>query len=178
MRTAVPKPYIAYYPVLWEQDALREMVHLIDSQSGVTTKIDVGHPPAYEELTERHNYDTNAPITLTGPTKTIRLGDVVLARSGDKGSNLNVGFFVRKQEQWDWLRTFLSRERVWQLLGKDADPSYYIERVEMPRIFAVHFVVYGILGRGVSSSTRLDTFGKGFADYVRDKLVEVPVDIL
>jgi len=27
----------------------------------------------------------------------------------------------------------------------------------------VHFVVYGILGRGVSSSTILDSLGKGFA---------------
>jgi hypothetical protein len=36
----------------------------------------------------------------------------------------------------------------------------------------------GILGRGVSSSSRLDGFGKGFVDYIRDKFVEVPLDIL
>jgi hypothetical protein len=39
---------------------------------------------------------------------------------------------------------------------------------------AIHFVVYGILGRGVSSSSRLD----GFADYLRDKFVDAPVAIL
>ena len=59
----------------------------------------------------------------------------------------------------------------------DWDDSFLIERVEFPKIHAVHFVIYGILGRGVSSSSRLDGFGKGFADYVRDKIVEVPADL-
>jgi len=30
----------------------------------------------------------------------------------------------------------------------------------------------------VSSSTRLDALGKGFADYMRDKVVDIPVAIL
>jgi hypothetical protein len=60
----------------------------------------------------------------------------------------------------------------------DWDDSFLIERVEFPEIHAVHFVIYGILGRGVSSSSRLDGFGKGFADYVRDKIVEVPAELL
>jgi len=38
--------------------------------------------------------------------------------------------------------------------------------------------VYGILGRGVSGSARLDGLGKGVADYLRDKVVEVPVALL
>lgn len=58
----------------------------------------------------------------------------------------------------------------------DWDDSFLIERVEFPRIYAVHFVICGILGRGVSSSSRLDGFGKGFADYVRDKIVQVPAE--
>lgn len=73
----------------------------------------------------------------------------------------------------------MSRKRMWELLGGDAAKGVYrIERVEFPRIKAVHFVVYGLLGRGVSSATRLDAFGKGFADYFRDKVVEVPVEVL
>jgi hypothetical protein len=36
----------------------------------------------------------------------------------------------------------------------------------------------GFLVRGVSSSSRLDGFGNGFGDYIRDKVVEVPVEIL
>lgn len=65
-----------------------------------------------------------------------------------------------------------------ELIGKDWNDSFFIERVEFRNIMAVHFVIYGILGRGVSSSSRLDGFGKGFVDYVRDKVVGVPVEIL
>lgn len=65
--------------------------------------------------------------------------------------------------------------RMRDLLGDDWDDSFSIERVEFPHIHAVHFVIYGILGRGVSSSSRLDGYGKGFADYIRDKVVSVPV---
>ena len=108
----------------------------------------------------------------------MRLGDIALGRSGDKGGNLNVGFFSTNPAHWPWLRGYMTKDRMRQLLGKDWHNSFFIERVEFPHIQAVHFVIYGILGRGVSSSSRLDGFGKGFADYVRDKFVEVPIDIL
>lgn len=180
MRTALPKPFLAYYPALWDQSAIRERVTFINDTASpsIHSPIDAGIPPVFRPLSSRDSYDTASPIALTGSKRRIKLGDVALARSGDKGGNLNVGVFVRTQSQWDWLRTYLSREQMWCLLGDDADDSYTIERVEFGRIFAVHFVIYGILGRGVSSSTRLDAFGKGFADYLRDKIVEVPEELV
>ncbi|KAF2174885.1 DUF1446-domain-containing protein [Zopfia rhizophila CBS 207.26] len=120
-----------------------------------------------------------------------RLGDIVLARSGDKGGNANVGFFIPTQlpssyppssplyaESWNWLRSFLTIPKLKELMGEDWDPSHYIERVEFPKIYAVHFVIYGILGRGVSGSSRLDGLGKGIGDWLRDRVVEVPVKFL
>lgn len=50
--------------------------------------------------------------------------------------------------------------------------------VELPDIAAVHFVIYGPLGRGVSSSTRLDGLGKGFAEFIRAVHVPVPRKLL
>ncbi|KAI8668577.1 hypothetical protein NCS57_00669200 [Fusarium keratoplasticum] len=180
MRTAFPKPFLAYYPALWDQSAIRERVTFINNavSSSIHRPVDAGIPPIFGPLSSRDSYDTASPVPLTGPKRKIKLGDVALARSGDKGGNLNVGIFVRTQRQWDWLRTYLSREQMWSLLGDDANDSYTIERVEFGHIFAVHFVIYGILGRGVSSSTRLDAFGKGFADYLRDKIVEVPEELV
>lgn len=69
----------------------------------------------------------------------------------------------------------MTRSRLRDLLGPDFDESYLIERVEFPHIRAVHFVVYGLLGRGVSSSSRLDGFGKGVADFLRDRVVDAPM---
>jgi hypothetical protein len=182
MRTAIPKPFLAMYPALFPQDSLKEMITFFDERTGAAGKAeDVGHPPKYEALERRENVETTVngkALASFGTTKAIRLGDLVLARSGDKGSNLNVGFFVRSAMAWEWLRSFLSSKKMIELMGEDWSDEYFLERVEFPNIFAVHFVVYGILGRGVSSSTRLDALGKAFADYMRDKVVDVPVAIL
>lgn len=59
----------------------------------------------------------------------------------------------------DFMKGFPSTERMRALLGDDWKPEFRIERVEMPKIHAIHFVVYGIFGRGISSSGRLDGFG-------------------
>lgn len=122
----------------------------------------------------RNNYDPAKSTEIPGPTRKVRLGDISLARSGDKGGNLNLGVFVNEPSLWEWFRSYMTRDRMKNLLGSDWQPSFFIERIEFPKIHAVHFVIYGILGRGVSSSTRLDGFGKGFADYIRDKVVEIP----
>ncbi|KAJ5663566.1 hypothetical protein N7507_004297 [Penicillium longicatenatum] len=177
LRTALPRPFLAYYPALIKQSQISETINFIDGPSTIHT-YETGHPPRYEELGVRKNYDTKAPEDFNAPFKQMRLGDIALARSGDKGGNLNVGFFVTNSAHWSWLRTYMSRDCMRELLSNDWKDSFFIERVEFPHIHAVHFVVYGILGRGVSSSSRLDGFGKGFADYIRDKVVDVPLEIL
>lgn len=140
--------------------------------------MNTGHPPKFEEFGMRESYDTRSPVSFSSPLRKVRLGDIALARSGDKGSNLNIGFCVDSAKKWGWLRSYLSMARMKELIGEDWKDAFFLERVEFPRIFAVHFVVYGILGRGVSSATRLDGFGKGFADYIRDKIVHAPDDLL
>ncbi|KAJ0422751.1 hypothetical protein BJY00DRAFT_322325 [Aspergillus carlsbadensis] len=192
-RTAIPRAFLAYYPALIPQSTLHETITLLDSD-GTTTVLETGHPPRYAALEPRESYDSSPSQPASQPqlleeTQPIRLGDITLARSGDKGGNLNVGFFIPdidlayhvkdKDAAYAWLREYLSIARMKTLLGDDwREDEYYIERVEFPHIRAVHFVVYGILGRGVSSSSRLDGFGKGVADWLRDRVVLVPVGLL
>ncbi|OOQ89766.1 DUF1446 domain-containing protein [Penicillium brasilianum] len=178
-RAAVPKPFLAYYPALVKQDDIMEKIHVLSKDN--TTNIrsyDIGRPSRYQSLGIRDSYDPQFQSLNLGPTTAIRLGDVALARSGDKGSNLNFGLFVPNPAHWEWLQSYMTTSRIRSLLGTDWRDTFFIERVEFPRIHAVHFVVYGILGRGVSSSSRLDGFGKGFADYFRDKVIEFPVGLL
>lgn len=173
-RTLTPKPFLGYYPAVVPQGEIDETVTLIDGSHEV--KMTVGPPGKTEALEPRANYDTERPVSLPsfGDTTMRPLGDIALARSGDKGANINIGLFVQTAEQWDWLRTLMTRDRLRQLMGKDWSDSYFIERVEFPNIYAVHFVVYGPLGRGVSSSKRLDCLGKGFAEFIRAVHVPVP----
>ena len=172
----VPRPFLAFYPAVIKQSDLNETINLIDDQNTIRS-FNTGNPPQYEALKPRDSYDPPDTEVFSGPTKDIRLGDVTLARSGDKGGNLNFGIFVTAKAYWPWLRCYMTMDRMRALMGKDWSDSFCIERVEFANIQAVHFVIYGILGRGVSSSSRLDVFGKGFADYIRDKVVQFPVDI-
>lgn len=173
---AMPTPFLAYYPATVSQDLLQEAVTFLDTTSSSLETLPAGHPPAYEPLGPRRNYEALSPHPLDafGPTVRRPLGDIALARSGDKGANINVGFFVQTDEQFAWLQAFLTTARMQQLMGEDWREDFFIERVEFRRLRAVHFVIYGPLGRGVSSSSKLDSLGKGFADYVRDRHVDVP----
>jgi hypothetical protein len=47
-------------------------------------------------------------------------------------------------------------------------------RTELPRLRALNFVVEGILGLGVASSTRFDPQAKGLGEFVRSRPVELP----
>ena len=175
----MPRPFLAYYPAIVKQEDVDEKINFTDGRV-----ISAGHPPKYEPLPPRVSYNhtpsSYETTLLRSPIWRVRLGDIALARSGDKGSNINFGIFPTDPRHWPWLRSYLSVERLREMLAHDDDwdESFLVERVEFPHLNAMHFVIYGILGRGVSSSSRLDGFGKGFADYMRDKIVDVPVEIL
>lgn len=158
-----------------EQAQLAEAVHFLGASP---TSFEAGHPPAYESLAPRHNFAPTTPVAINsfGETVSRPLGDLVLGRSGDKGANANIGLFIpdSTDEQWDWLRSFLTAEKMQELVGDDWRSDYWLERIEFPQLKAVHFVVYGILGRGVSSSSRLDNLGKAFAEYIRAVHVPIP----
>lgn len=178
-RTAIPKQFLAFYPATMPQTELQESINILTDE-GSPGPIVVGPPRKMEPLQPRENYDTINPLPLAsfGPTVRRPLGDIVLGRSGDKGGNINCGLYVRTARQWGWLRSFLTRERMKMMMGKDWRDSYFVERVEMPYIFAVHYVVYGALDRGVSSSKLLDSLGKGFAEFIRAVYVPIPIMFL
>jgi hypothetical protein len=162
------------------QDEIEEAVHFLEPGGATKQTLTCTRPPAYEDFNGRDSYDTVNPIPLDsfGPTKRMPLGNIVIGRSGDKGPNVNCGLFTDRAEIWEWLRSFLTMEKMKELVGRDWKDEFQIERVEFPKIYAVHFVIYGILGRGVSSSTLLDNRGKGFTDYIRAKHVDVPEKFL
>lgn len=136
----------------------------------------VGPPKLTEPLAPRDDYETQnaASLETFGPTQTRPLGDIALARSGDKGANVNLGLFVHTADEWEWFRAFMTKTQLRKMMGNDWKEWYYIERVELPHLFAVHFVIYGPLGRGVSSSKLLDSLGKGFGEFIRAVHVQVP----
>jgi hypothetical protein len=114
--------------------------------------------------------------TPGGPTRDVPLGAICGARSGDKGGNANVGLWVRTPEAYRWLASFLTSERLRTLVPEAR--SLEIQRHELPNILAINFVLKGLLGDGVAASLRSDPQAKSLGEYVRAKVVAVPVSLL
>lgn len=114
-----------------------------------------------------------------GPGSTLRvpLGRVCGARSGDKGGNANIGVWTRDDAGHAWMREYLTVDRVRELLGSEA-AELRIERFELPNLRALNFVVHGLLGDGVASSTRPDPQAKGLGEFLRSRVVDVPAALL
>jgi hypothetical protein len=111
-----------------------------------------------------------------GPTEHVPLGTIIGARSGDKGGNANVGLWARSDAAWGWLDAYLTDERFRSLLP-EAD-GLAVRRYRFPNLRAVNFVVVGLLGEGVASSTRPDPQAKSLGEYLRSRLVDIPVGLL
>ncbi|WP_394833748.1 acyclic terpene utilization AtuA family protein [Pendulispora rubella] len=109
-------------------------------------------------------------------TQSLPLGTLVDARSGDKGSDANVGLWVRTDEAFRWLRSFLTVERFRDLLPEAHDLA--IERYEFPNLRAVNFVVRGLLRGGAVATIRFDRQAKALGEYLRSRIVDIPRTLL
>src|SRR5579862_2177700 len=147
-RTGSPKPFLAYFPGLLSRKYIDPVkVHFLDSEEVFS----IAHPQNYaaiSELPKPENYETKNPVPLEkfGETVSIPLGYQVYGRSGDKGANVNCGFFPRgdSQEAWDWSRSYLATQKIMELLGDDAADVERVEKVGFPQIHGVHFIFVGI----------------------------------
>jgi len=104
------------------------------------------------------------------------LGTIIGARSGDKGGNASVGLWARSEAAWDWLDAYLTIAEFRALLPEADDLE--IRRYRFPNLRALNFVVVGLLGEGVASSTRPDPQAKGVGEYLRSRAVDIPVDLV
>ena len=100
------------------------------------------------------------------------LGEIVHARSGDKGGDANLGVWVRDRQAWDWLRSTLTVDELRRLLPETRDLA--ISRYELPNLGAVNFVLRGLLGTGATSTLRLDAQAKALGEWLRSRSTKVP----
>jgi hypothetical protein len=92
-RQGVPKPYYEYFVTLIPQSEVKHIAVVPSKQ----LRIEIPPPTdTLEFVSEQSGYETENPIQLEtmGPFVRAPLGHIVHARSGDKGSDANVGFFV------------------------------------------------------------------------------------
>ena len=118
------------------------------------------------------------PPSPRAPGETVRgpLGLIMGARSGDKGGTANIGVWARTEEAYRWLVHTLDVAKLQALLPETA--AFPVERHLLPKLWAMNFVVDGILGEGVSSSPRFDPQGKAIGEWLRARHVDIPRALL
>jgi hypothetical protein len=158
--TLVPAEIVKHVAVLPDGSRVDIAPTSITSDGGDLT---IGDPVGHRQ---------DASVRRTWKTTRRPLGRICGARSGDKGGNANVGLWTRDQESFVWLSNFLTTDKFRSLVPEAA--SLPIHRYELPNLLALNFVVVGLLGEGVASSTRPDPQAKGFGEFVRSREVDIP----
>jgi hypothetical protein len=170
--------YGVYWPALLPTQLVPAQVVLSD---GSTVTVPPPVPGSPEQAGRRPDTgppppDPVADAVAGGPTRSVALGTIAGARSGDKGGNANVGFWTRTDAEYAWLHAFLTTDRLHELLPEAE--ALEIRRFALPNLRALNFVVVGLLGEGVASSTRPDPQAKALGEFLRARRVPVPVRLL
>ncbi|MCA9024566.1 MAG: DUF1446 domain-containing protein [Planctomycetaceae bacterium] len=164
-------PFGVYWPALVAADVPQQVVVLEDG-----AKIPIPPTPSTEVTFEIGGPTHLSTPVPSGPTRRVPLGTIFGARSGDKGGNANVGFWARSNEAYVWLSETMDLEHFRQLIP-EAD-ALEVQRYDFPNLRSLNFVIVGLLEEGVASSTRFDAQAKGLGEYLRSRLVNLPVSLL
>ena len=168
----VAKPFGVYRPAVVPADLVPQHVVVL---GGARTVVDSVAPAAAAPV-EVEAVIPALPPPPAGTTVPIALGRVFGARSGDKGGNANLGVFARSPEAYAWLAEHLTVERLRELLPEAADLP--VDRHLLPNIWSVNFVIHGLLQEGVAASTRQDGQAKGLGEWLRARIVDLPLDLV
>jgi hypothetical protein len=154
--------YGVYWPALVDRSEVDERVVLWDGSVQP-----VAAPPSSVAVEPRHARVEVAAAPV-GPAVGEPLGAHFAARSGDKGGNANVGIWARDEAGYAWLAAHLTAEKLRELMPETAELE--VRRYELANIHALNFVIVGLLGEGVASSTAFDAQAKGLGEYLLSRV--------
>jgi hypothetical protein len=106
----------------------------------------------------------------------VKLMDIAIARSGDKGADSNVGVMAKSPELYEFLQKELTAERVKKhfhaiCLGK-------VDRYELPNLRALNFILHDSLGGGGTETQKTDAQGKVHGLAMLHMEIDVPDALL
>jgi hypothetical protein len=163
-------PYAVYWPGKVTPEQVPARIHL----DGETWEV----PSDSLSTSERSDDEATDLPAWNGDGDTVRvpLGLVAGARSGDKGGDANVGVWVRNPAAFPWLAAWLTEDRLAELIPETE--GLVIRRHMFPNLAAVNFVIEGMLGEGVASSSAIDPQAKSLGEYLRARHVDLPRSFL
>jgi hypothetical protein len=163
-------PAVVHWPALVDAGHITQVVHLEGDTFEVAAAVDAEAAAPVQPL------GRDIPPLPSGKMVQAPLGRAFATRAGDKGGNANLGIWAQTAEAYAFLRTFLTTEKLKELLPECA--PFGIDRYELPNLLALNFYIHGLLGEGVAASVRSDPQAKTLGEYLRAKVVQMPESIL
>lgn len=167
-------PYGVFTAVHTPQGDVRHEVVLDDGERiTIEPPTRTARPPDGDEGTDP---GAIGPTPSPTPARSVPLGRVAGARSGDKGASANLGVWARSEAGFAWLYETLTVHRLKELLPETADLD--VTRHVFANIGALNFVIDGLLGEGVSSNHRFDPQAKALGEWLRSRHLDIPEELL
>lgn len=88
----------------------------------------------------------------------VKLMDIAIARSGDKGAGSNVGVMAKTPELYEFLKKELTVERVQKHFAQINFGK--VDRYDLPNLKALNFILHDSLGGGGTETQKTDAQGK------------------
>jgi hypothetical protein len=173
-------PVFRYWPCLIPRNFLQPSVEVVVSGKSPTvgslsaSRMTATCSPQASgniRLPEPNLARANVRSDPTNPeAREIALYDIACARSGDKGANANIGVIARSSEFWEFLRSWLTADRVARYFSA-LEPET-VKRYELSNIQALNFILRGALRQCL----RTDVQGKALGQMLLE--MPIPDDIM
>ena len=105
----------------------------------------------------------------------IKLEEIAFARSGDKGSNSNVGLIFKSKKIYEWAKINITGMKVKKHFGNIVKGD--VVRYELDNLLALNFILYDSLGGGGSESLINDAQGKTHGQALLLMQIDLPAEI-
>jgi hypothetical protein len=106
----------------------------------------------------------------------VPLHEIAHARAGDKGNRCNISVIAYIPEAYPLIADQVTSARVRALFAHRGSGA--VVRYELPRLWALNFVIDDALEGGVNTGLGLDTHGKTLAFHVLSLPLDVPPNVL
>ena len=172
----------AYWPCLINSKNIRQKTWVIDDKSKAKQLEEFVPVSAMNQEPSPSEPQQRTPIAdrdLLTPFKggvEVRMKDLCLARSGDKGNSANLGVLARNERVYEYLKTHLGEDIIRKWLGDLCEGE--IVRYELDGLMGFNFMLNNALDGGGTRSARLDPQGKMLAAAFLAQRIYVPAEIV
>ena len=185
MISGAPKPQtiMSYWPALMDKAqvhprialfAAEDLEGITDIKEFFTGKGAVPTDPI--QVAERATDTVQNTLAMSHRVEAVRLYEICLARSGDKGDMANIGILARSPKAFAFIKEELTAQRLKNFFQELCHGR--VERYVLEGLSGLNFLLDRSLGGGGSSTLRTDAQGKTFAQaLLRQKLV-IPPEVL